>query len=49
MSFEKRSLKGIFGKNMSYPPKWSLTDDSRFAILKAKTFARMESLGLNLA
>ena len=28
--FENSSLKGIFGQNMSYPPKWLLTDDSRF-------------------
>ena len=31
MIFENSSLKGIFGQNMSYPPKWSLTDDSRFS------------------
>ena len=40
MIFENSSLKGIFGQNMSYPPKWSLTDDSRFlqaAILKSKS------------
>ena len=28
MIFEDSSLKGIFGQNMSDPPKWSLTDDS---------------------
>ena len=35
MIFENSSLKGIFGQNMSYPPKW--TGDSRFlqgAVLK---------------
>ena len=31
MIFENSSLKDIFGQNMSYPPKWSLTDDSRFS------------------
>ena len=37
MVLENSSLKGIFGQNMSYPPKWSLTDDSRLlqaAVLK---------------
>ena len=37
MVLENSSLKGVFGQNMSYPPKWSLTDDSLFlhaAILK---------------
>ena len=30
MIFENSSLKGIFGQNLSDPPEWSLTDDSRF-------------------
>ena len=30
MVVENSSLKGVFGQNISYPPKWSLTDDSRF-------------------
>ena len=50
MVLENSSLKGIFGQNMSYPPKWSLTDDSRFlqaAVLKGQHVLRQRDDGVN--